>query len=382
MFSDIIIEYSVNLWGDGMIIEDIVIKRQISKLKKPFKTALRETDVIESIIVFIKTDNGWMGVGEAVPTPVITGDTVQSIVAAIQHLRPKLVGQKVSTDLLLIIQTGIVNNTSAKAALDMAIYDLLAKEADLPLYQYLNKGASAHMLTTSHTVSLNGIGEMTHDAVMYAEEKFEALKVKLGNDVDLDMARILAIRDVVPDLKLSIDANQGWSKEDTFRFIDYLKHEHIEVDCIEQPMYRKDYLGMSNIAQSSGIPIMADESLFDVYDAALIAKLGGVSWFNIKLMKSGGIYGALQIHQVAQAKGIQCMLGSMMESHIALTAAMHLALALNIEKVDFDAPFMLKGKTILGGITYDGPKVSLSEGNGLGIDNEKLLEALADAESL
>lgn len=365
-----------------MIIEDIVIERQISKLKKPFKTALRETDVIESIIVFIKTDNGSIGIGEAVPTPVITGDTVQSIVAAIQHLRPKLVGQKVSTDLLLIIQTGIVNNTSAKAALDMAIYDLLAKEADLPLYQYLNKGASAHMLTTSHTVSLNGIGEMTHDAVMYAEEKFEALKVKLGNDVDLDMARILAIRDVVPDLKLSIDANQGWSKEDTFRFIDYLKHEHIEVDCIEQPMYRKDYLGMSNIAQSSGIPIMADESLFDVYDAALIAKLGGVSWFNIKLMKSGGIYGALQIHQVAQAKGIQCMLGSMMESHIALTAAMHLALALNIEKVDFDAPFMLKGKTILGGITYDGPKVSLSEGNGLGIDNEKLLEALADAESL
>lgn len=365
-----------------MIIDDIVIKRQISKLKKPFKTALRETNIIESIIVFIKTDNKSIGVGEAVPTPVITGDTVQSIIAAIKYLRPRLVGQQVSTDLLPIIQKGVVNNTSAKAALDMAIFDLLAKEADLPLYQYLNKDASAHTLTTSHTVSLNGIGEMTHDAVMYAEEKFETLKVKLGNDVDLDMARIHAICDVVPDLKLAIDANQGWSKEDTFRFIEYLKHEHIEVDCIEQPMYRKYYLEMSNIAQSSDIPIMADESLFDVYDATLIAKFSGVSWFNIKLMKSGGIYGALQIHQVAQAKGIQCMLGSMMESHIAVTAALHLAFALNIEKVDFDAPFMLKEKSITGGITYDGPKVSLSEGSGLGIDNEKLLEALRDAESL
>lgn len=365
-----------------MIIEDIVMKRQISKLKKPFKTALRETDVIESIIVFIKTDDGSIGMGEGVPTPVITGDTVRSIVAAIQYLSKKIVGQKVSTNLLPIIQTGIVNNTSAKAALDMAIYDLLAREADLPLYQYLNKGASVHTLTTSHTVSLNGIGEMTHDAVMYAEEKFETLKVKLGNDVDLDMARIHAICDVVPDLKLAIDANQGWSKEDTSRFIDYLKHEQIDVDCIEQPLYRKDYLEMSNIAQSSDIPIMADESLFDAYDATLIAELGGISWFNIKLMKSGGIYGALQIHQVAQAKGIQCMLGSMMESHIAVTAALHLAVALNIEKVDFDAPFMLKEKSITGGIIYEGPKVSLSEGSGLGIDNEKLWEALADAESL
>lgn len=365
-----------------MFIEDIVIKRQISKLKKPFKTALRETDVIESIIVFIKTDVGSIGVGEAVPTPVITGDTIQSIVAAIQHLRPKLVEQKVSTDLLLIIQTGIVNNTSAKAALDMAIYDLLAKESNLPLYRYLNKGASAHMLTTSHTVSLNGIGEMTQDAVRYEEEKFDTLKIKLGNDVDLDMARIHALRDVVPDMQLSIDANQGWNIEDTKRFIDYIKLEHIDINCIEQPIYRKNYLGLSEIAQTSDIPIMADESLFDVYDATLIGELGDVQWFNIKLMKSGGIYGALQIHQFAKAKGIQCMIGTMMESHIALTAAMHLAIAMEINKVDFDAPYMLKEKTIIGGITYDGPKVSLSEGNGLGIDNEKLLEALRDAESL
>lgn len=365
-----------------MIIEDIVIKKQVSQLKKPFKTALRITDVIESIIVFVKTDKESIGIGEAVPTPAITGDTIQSIVAAIHYLKPKLVGQQVTTDLLPVIQKGIVNNTSAKAALDMAIYDLLAKESNLPLYQYLNKGANARLLITSHTVSLNGIGEMTQDAVRYEEEKFDTLKIKLGNDVDLDMARIHALRDVVPDMQLSIDANQGWNIEDTKRFIDYIKQEHIDIDCIEQPIYRKNYLGLSDIAQTSDIPIMADESLFDVYDATLIGELGDVQWFNIKLMKSGGIYGALQIHQFAKAKGIQCMIGSMMESHIALTAAMHLAIAMEINKVDFDAPYMLKEKTIIGGITYDGPKVSLSEGNGLGIDNEKLLEALRDAESL
>lgn len=364
-----------------MIIEDIVIKRQISKLKKPFKTALRQTDVIESIIVFIKTDEG-LGLGEAVPTPAITGDTLESIVAAIKWMKPHLLNKEVQEDLLEVIQTSIVQNTSAKAALDMALYDLLSRAAGVPLYQYLNNNAELKSLKTSHTVSLNGVGEMTHDAARYDEEKFESLKVKLGNDVDLDMARIHAVHDVVTELKLSIDVNQGWSKDDSARFIDYLNVENIEVNCIEQPLYRKDYLGLSDIAQSSRVPIMADESLFDRYDAMIIAKLGGVSWFNIKLMKSSGIYEALKIHQVAKEHGIRCMLGSMMESHIALTAAMHLAIALNIEKVDFDAPFMLKDKKILGGISYDGPKVSLSEGHGLGIDNEALWEALSNAEIL
>ncbi|WP_414042071.1 dipeptide epimerase [Macrococcus sp. EM39E] len=364
-----------------MIIEDIIIKRQVSQLKKPFKTALRQTDVIESIIVFINTDRG-LGVGEAVPTPAITGETLESIVAAIKWIKARLIGMRVASDLLMEIQTAIVGNTSAKAALDMAIYDLLSQEVGLPLYQYLNKKSELQTLSTSHTVSLNGVGEMTHDAASYVEEKFESLKVKLGNDVDLDLARIHAIYDVVPDVTLSIDANQGWSEEEAIRFIEYLNHEKIQVDCIEQPLYRKDYLALSRLGQQSDIPIMADESLFDMYDANVIAELGGVSWFNIKLMKSGGIYGALRIHQVAQAKGIQCMLGSMMESHIALTAAMHLAIALEINKIDFDAPFMLKEKLIIGGISYDGPKVSLTDRVGLGIDNKALWEALIDDESL
>ena len=367
--------------GNLSEIKDVELKYVLSDLKAPFKTALREISVIESIYVFVHTDDGLVGVGEAVPTPVITGDTFEGIVAAIKWMSKKLMGQTLSPSLLQVIQQSLVGNSSAKAALDMAIYDLLAKEKEVPLYLYLNSAYSS--LETSHTVSLNQVETMVSDAKRYIEMGFKALKVKLGNDITLDQSRILSIHQTVPNALLSIDANQGWNEDETKVMIAFLKDKNIHIDVLEQPVFRKEYDAMHRLNKQSDIPIMADESLFDPYDAKRLSQQG-IHFFNIKLMKSGGIFPGLSIAKIALENGGKCMVGSMMETHVSLTAAYHFACAIGAYKVDFDAPFMLKEKRIAGGIQYDMNQVYLEnkDAYGLGIDVMKLKELYADAKSL
>lgn len=362
-------------------IKDVELKYVLSDLKAPFKTALREISVIESIYVFVHTDDGMIGVGEAVPTPVITGDTVEGIVAAIKWISARLIDQSLNPSLLQVIQQSLVGNSSAKAAMDMAMYDLLAKEKKVPLYAYLNSNYSS--LETSHTVSLNQVETMVSDAKLYTQMGFKALKVKLGNDIALDQSRIFNIHHAVPNESLSIDANQGWNEDETKLMIGFLKDKNIHIDVLEQPVYRKEYDAMHRLNKKSDIPIMADESLFDPYDAKRLSQLG-IHLFNIKLMKSGGIFPGLSIAKIALENGGKCMVGSMMETHVSLTAAYHFACAIGAYKVDFDAPFMLKEKRISGGIQYDVNQVYLEDKDayGLGIDTMKLKELCVDAKSL
>ncbi|MDQ0270520.1 dipeptide epimerase [Cytobacillus purgationiresistens] len=356
-----------------MKIANIETHRIAVPLIKPFKTALRTVETAETLVVKITCDNGVVGWGEAPPTVVITGDSMSSIESAVQHvLTPFLVKQDFANYEAIFqgINSILIGNSSAKAAVDMALYDCLSQHCQLPLYQFL--GGHKKTLETDYTVSVNGPEEMGEDAVSYVQQGFDVLKVKVGkDDVKTDIERIKEIRSRIGrGIKLRLDANQGWTAKEAITIIKKMEDLDLRIELVEQPVKAWDIAGLKQVTDHVDTLIMADESVFNPKQALEVVKNRSADLINIKLMKAGGIYQAQTINQLAEVSGMECMVGSMIETKIGITAAAHFAASKkNITRFDFDAPLMLAKEVVEGGIIYSGRKISLPETNGLGITN-------------
>jgi o-succinylbenzoate synthase len=356
-----------------MIIRNIEVKRQVIPLKKPFKTALRTVTNAESIVVKVTTENGLTGWGEAPATVVITGDSLDSIESAVLNIiRPQLIGQNLLAyeRVFHTVHQCMVGSSSAKAALDMALYDILAQHCRLPLYQFL--GGYRNQIETDYTVSVNSPEEMGEDATEYIAAGFNVLKIKVGkDDIQEDIARIKEIRNRVGDkIKIRLDANQGWQVKDAVRSIRKMEDMGLDIELVEQPVKASDLEGLKTVTDAVDTPIMADESVFSPAQAFEVLKRRAADLINIKLMKAGGIYKAQMINYMAEECGVECMVGSMIESRLAVTAAAHFAASKkNITRFDFDAPLMLAKDAVKGGVHYAGRLLTLPNKPGLGIDD-------------
>jgi L-alanine-DL-glutamate epimerase-like enolase superfamily enzyme len=354
-----------------MIIEQIETFRIAVPLIKPFKTALRTVTTAESIFVKITCDNGIVGWGEAPPTVVITGDSLHGIESAIQHvMKPFLLKKNLLNyeSMFQGLKTLMVGNSSPKAAIDMALYDCISQNCKLPLYQFL--GGYKKELETDFTVSVNDPQEMGEDAVGYVQKGFNVLKVKVGkDDIAKDIERIREIRNRVGmDIKIRLDANQGWTEKDAIRAIRKLEDSDLRIELVEQPVKADNIEGLKQVTDAVDTPIMADESVFTPKQAFQVLKTRSADLINIKLMKAGGIYQAQIINQLAEACGVECMVGSMIETRLGITAAAHFAASKqNLTRFDFDAPLMLAKEMVEGGIHYNGRLITLPEAPGLGI---------------
>ncbi len=358
-----------------MIIRQIETFQVAVPLKKAFKTALRTVTVAEAIYVRIQLEDGREGYGEAPPTHVITGESLASIQFAIEKVfKPILIGKdlRYHDQLFQALHLSIVRNTSAKAAIDMALYDLISQEAGLPLFQYL--GGARSELTTDYTVSVNDPHEMANDALSYIQDGFQTLKVKVGiGEIEEDIKRIKAIREAVgSDIKIRLDANQGWNPKEAVKAILQMEQEQLKIEFIEQPVLAHDLEGLKFVTDHTLTPIMADESVFSLYDAKRVIEMRAADLINIKLMKAGGIYQALKIATLAQSHDMKCMTGSMIETKLGVGAAAHFAASQsNIIYYDFDAPLMLKDDLLEGGIKYQGANITFDAASGLGIKQIK-----------
>ena len=345
-------------------------------LVKPFKTALRTVTTARSIYVVMTDETGRKGYGEAPPTHVITGETLVSIKHTIGAiLAPALTGKDLANteQLFTILHETIVGNTSAKAALDMAIFDLLAQQVNMPLYRYL--GGYHETIETDFTVSVNEPTEMAEDAKQYVAAGFNVLKIKVGiGDINDDLARIKAIRERVGyAIKLRLDANQGWNAKEAVKAIRQMEDAGLNIELIEQPVRKDDFEGLKYVTDHTYTPVMADESVFSPIDLRRLLEMRAADLVNLKLMKSGGIYKALQMNKMAEAYGVECMVGSMIETKLGVSAAAHFAASQrNITRYDFDAPLMLAKETIDGGIDYQGRVITFTKASGLGIKQMKL----------
>lgn len=339
-------------------------------LVTPFKTALRTVESVNDIIVRVVTDEGVVGYGEAPATAVITGDTKGSIACAIESfIAPSLVGRQVE-DLdrnMQILHRCILKNTSAKAAVDMALYDLFAKSCQKSLYQVL--GGCKKKIETDLTISVNPIEEMVKDSIDAIERGFHILKIKVGKEGKKDIERIKAIREAVgQEIQIRVDANQGWSAKEAVNIIGQMEEAGLDIDLVEQPVKAHDLKGMQYVTQHTQTPILADESVFGAEDAIRLIQMEACDLMNIKLMKTGGIYEALKICAIAETFEIPCMMGCMLESKIAVSAAAHLAAAKGIiTKVDLDGPALCKTDPYEGGPMFYESQIIMPEAPGLGI---------------
>ena len=351
-------------------------------LRTPFKTALRTVDSIEDIVVTLHTDSGNVGYGEAPATAVITGDTHRSIIAAIRgFIAPRLIGQEIANlnRITNLIQGAIDKNTSAKAAVEIAVYDLFGQLYDAPLYRML--GGGDPILATDITISVDAIDKMVADSVIALARGFTALKVKVGKDISDDLDRIMAIHSAVAGrAHLRLDANQGWTPQQAVHAIKSLEDAGVLLELVEQPVTAHDLIGLKFVTEHVHTPIMSDESVFGPGEAIELIRMRAADIINIKLMKAGGLSRAIQIADIAGTHGVECMIGCMLESSISVAAAAHLAIAKSsvITRVDLDGPALCTLNPVDGGVVFEDSKITVTDAPGLGIRAVRGLAPIED----
>lgn len=352
-----------------MKITKIETKLLKAPLKSPFRTALRRVESLEDLVILIYTDSGLIGYGEGAPTPVITGETIDTMQAVIAYLSPLLIGRELEEFDLLIatIHKSILKNTTAKSALEIALYDLKAQTKKLPLYQML--GGTRKEFETDITISLGSVESMVSASLSALELGYSILKLKVGETTSKDIERVSAIYEAVGrDTTLRLDANQGWSVDETIEVLNALERRGIELELVEQPIKAEDIKGLATIKERINTPLLADESVFTLLDARRLLDMQAVDLINIKLAKCGGISNALKLADIADEYGVKCMMGCMLEGPICVSAGVHVASAKSdiITMLDLDAVNLCRTNPIKSSVLFDEAKIVLGDGVGLG----------------
>ena len=291
-------------------------------LREPFKISIGTMRGANNVLVKILTDSGLFGLGESCPFPPITGETQETNISAARSLRALLIGKDPLAVGPFVREAGsfLRSNPSMVAAFDMALYDILGKASSLPLFRLF--GGGQRPLETDITTDLDAPKRMAAKAKRFVAAGYKKIKIKVGQDPDMDVARLEAIRESIGYGKeISIDANQGWTVPQAISALKRM--EKFKIQYVEQPVAAWDIAGLRAVRQQSPIPVMADEALFSPHDAVRLVREDACDYFNIKLMKAGGITNSLKISIIAEASNIRCMLGCMNETRIGLTAAAH-----------------------------------------------------------
>lgn len=359
-----------------MEIEGIAITQFDIPLEEPFVTALRPVPKLERVLIEIKTDTGLVGLGEAAPGPLVTGETQAGIADVLETMiAPALVGKNPlrTEHLVNHLWETVGEAPTAKAAADIALHDLKAKSADMPLYRLLGGHAEEPVIDVPAVLSLKQPEEMADDADAAVAKGYQRMKIKLGDDPETDIKRVRAIAEAVPDsVDLKADANQGWPDAKTALHV--LRKCGKYLDIIEQPLVATDVEGLVAVREQSPVPVMPDESVWDATDALSLVKHGAGDRYNIKLMKAGGLHEAGRVNAVATANNCRTQLGSMVEGHVGTAAGAHFVLAHgNVVGNDLVGPFL----TTMGitDLELDEPRIKVS-GSGLGVSVDRA--ALAD----
>ncbi|WP_018627687.1 mandelate racemase/muconate lactonizing enzyme family protein [Niabella aurantiaca] len=336
-----------------LTITKIGLYRLFIPLKEPFIISLGPMYNAESVVVQIETNAGITGWGECSPFMSINGESADTGLIVGRYFEKALLGKDPLgiADRVADMDRIIYGNKSIKSAFDMALYDIAAKHAGLPLYRFLG-GEKNKEIATDYTVSVDAPGKMAADALKIKEAGFPVIKVKIGKGGAQDVERIRAIREAVGnEIPLRVDANQGWEVTEAIETLKAL--EPFNIQHCEEPVPRWEFMQLPRIKAESPVPVMADESCGDQHDAKRLIDLDACDRINIKLGKSGGIYNALQVIRLAEAAGMEIQIGAFLESRLAMTAFAHLALCSpNIVYFDFDTALMFSEDPVEGGILY------------------------------
>ena len=350
-------------------IKKIKYYKKNLELTRPYTIAFKTVDSVENIFIQIETEDGIRGIGAGAPSPFITGETMESAVQAMEQLEGLLYGQDLRTFHVLIrkVETLFPKNPALRAAVDIALHDAFTKLLGIPLVDLWGRAHTS--LPTSVTIGIKSIEESVENAKEYMALGFKVIKLKTGKSVEEDVAIFSKLRETVgKKIKIRVDANQGYSVQDTKDF--YQLTKKLDLEFIEQPLPFNQIKAMKKLPLSIRKICMADESLKSSTHALELAQkphLFGL--YNIKLMKCGGLAAAMQIAQIAHLAGIGLMWGCMDESIISITAALHTAFASPATRyLDLDGSLDLAKDIASGGFILEEGIMRIREKPGLGVD--------------
>ena len=324
-------------------------------LVHPFIIARGEESIARSAIVRIESD-GRDGIGEATPIERY-GESVESVIA---YFSAHSLAADDPYRLETLLHSGVP--ASARAGLDIALHDLIGKELGKPLYALLGLDP-ARTPVTSFTIGIADPATTLRKLEEVAGHPI--LKIKLGIGTPSEQVETIASIRARYGGAIRIDANEGWDVENAVAILRDL--ERYEIEFCEQPVPAGHPEQLRAIRERVRIPIVVDEDALVATD--LPPLYGCVDGINVKLAKTGGVRGALAMIHTARAMGLKIMLGCMVESAVAATAAAHLSPL--VDWADIDGPFLTAADPFTG-VTYDRGKLMLPDAPGLGVRTKAL----------
>lgn len=367
-----------------MIIKDLEVFPLSLPMKQSFQisggTVGDSNQGAPHVYVKIVSEDGFEGWGEARPSHRWSYETIETVVSTIhKYIKPLLIGQK--ADNLTAIHEMIDKEISSgiskgqpicKAAVDMAIYDLIGQSSNKTLSE-LWLGKSKEHIDLSFLISTRSLDEAAEKARYARENGFKAVDVKIGFNVDFDMEVLETVKSEVPNLFFRVDANQGYTLPEAIKAAK--KMEKIGVDVFEQPLKANDLLGARELRRKTSVPIALDESIWSPSDVLQAIRLEACDYAVIKLTKMGGITGAKLAGEIAKEANLGLLGGGLTESSLGLTCSAHLFnyLGINIPS-DLNGPFFLADDPIQNKKSIEKGGIILPSGYGIGceIDINKL----------
>ena len=350
-------------------IVSISVRAWTLPLVSPFIIAARTATEARNVRIRVETEAGQGGDGASAPVGYVTGESVESVLEALNAVMPKFTGMPTDRlgPLLARANTLLADAPAARAGLEMALYDVWAKERRLPLWQHF--GGMQDRVTTDLTIPIVAPGAAAALAAAAWADGFRALKIKVGDPLgsDADLARIEAVMHAAPQVRLRIDANQAFTPEAAVEFAASLLKLGAAIDLLEQPVAKEDVAGLKYVRERIPFPLFADESARSVAEVLRLLQEDAVDGINVKLMKSG-ITGALQIIALTKAFGKQLMLGCMLETGLGIAAAAQIAAGTGaFDYLDLDSHRLLKPILGLsGGYQVCGGELRLENAAGWG----------------
>ena len=353
------------------------IKTAVVKIPvvRPYEASFGLIDSAENVILQIYTDDGLVGLGECCPIPGFSDEYSCAIKMLIdKYLSPALIGEdpfeleKISEKM----EKTLKGNMLAKAGIDMALYDLIGKKLKVPVCKLLG-GKYRETVAEPKLISTGELEADVEEARRAIREGYNIIKLKVGaKDPETDIKRIAMVREAVGyKVGLRVDANQKWSPTTAIRLIK--KMEKYDLDYVEQPVPAWDIDGMRHVSEAVETPIMADESLFTLWDALLLVKSKAADYFNIKVPKHGGILWSKKIVAIAEAADIPFFSGALAGTSITIAASLHLISSTKLECLGISR-LSLKDDVVIKPLEAKNGQFTTPSNPGLGVEiNEEKL---------
>jgi L-alanine-DL-glutamate epimerase-like enolase superfamily enzyme len=311
-------------------------------MRAPFESARRRSTVARNARVEVVLADGTRGLGEASPAAYVTGEDQESVCAAAAGARTALLGEDAHrwARWEARLRDALPGAPTARSAIEMAILDATARRAGVPLWKWL--GGASTRVVTDLSIPICPPTEAAERAAAAAAKGFRHIKIKVGGaDRAEDAARVRAIAERCPGVRLRLDANQGFAPDEALSFVRQVMAAGVPVELLEQPVAKTDWDGLARVTRGSPVPVIADEAIQSPADAVRVAATGAAHGVNIKLAKSG-IRGAMAIVAICRAAGLKLMIGCMLETDLGIGAAVQLACGTGaFDYLDLDAHLLI-----------------------------------------